>query len=142
MVYPLRKTLFTVSLLAFVIFFSCEKPVFVQCSECLSYEPVNTKINIRIDLNYQGLLETEVTVYEGNLEDGIVYERFTAIGSSTNSTVSINKKYTLTARYYFDKSNYVTVNSVFPKVRYTRNACDDPCYFIFGKDVDLRLKWH
>jgi hypothetical protein len=93
-------------------------------------------------MNYNGLLDTEITVYQGNIEDGIVFERFTSTGNSTYSTVSINRKYTLTARYYFPEGNFVAINSVTPQVRYTKNACDDPCYFIFDRDVDLRLKWH
>jgi len=54
--------------------------------------------------------------------------------------VSINKKYTITATYFFG-AKYTAVNSVTPRVRYSKDQCDDPCYYVYDKTVNLKLKY-
>jgi hypothetical protein len=55
--------------------------------------------------------------------------------------VPINKKYTATATYYKSDIKYVAVDSATPRVKYDKNQCDDPCYFVYDRVVDLRLKY-
>ncbi len=122
-----------------VFFFSCEKPVtgFINCSQCRSYEPVKAVLKIKLGADIQ---TATVNIYEGNLEDGILYESF--ITSSDNATreVPLNKKYTLTAVYSLD-AEYIVVNSVSPRVIYDEDSCDEPCYYIYDNVVNLRLKY-
>jgi len=127
-------------LLFLVILFSCEEQgLFVKCSECTTEEPLNILLDVKIDINHFGA-GTLINVYEGNLEDNVLYGSYTASGSNTTIGVKINKKYTLTATYYVPDDNYVVVDSATPKVRYNKDQCDDPCYFVYDKVIDLRLK--
>jgi hypothetical protein len=129
-------------LLTFVFFFSCEEQgLFIKCSDCSAEEPLNTNLEIKLDLNKNGLY-TLVKIYEGNLEDSILYKsQSTNITYSLKVPVSINKKYTVTATYYIHDNYYTTVDSATPRVKYEKDQCDDPCYFVYDKVVDLRLKY-
>lgn len=127
-------------LLFLVILFSCEEQgLFVKCSECTTEEPLNILFDVKIDRNQFGA-KTLINVYEGNLEDNVLYGSYTVAGSNTTIGVKINKKYTLTATYYVPDDNYVVVDSATPRVRYNKDQCDDPCYFVYDKVIDLRLK--
>ena len=130
----IRRTLVFITL---VLFFSCEKPVagIIDCSECTSDEPVTAILHIRLDAQL-----TTVNIYEGNLEDSILYESITGPYGDITRIVPINKKYTLTAIYYLS-AKYIVVNSVTPHVLYDEESCDEPCYYVYDRVVDLRLKY-
>jgi len=126
-------------LLFIVLLFSCEKQgLIVKCPDCTKEEPVNILFNVKLDANYYG--DTIINVYEGNLEDSILYKTYSSTGSSLSIPVTINKKYTLTATYYIPDNYYVVVDSATPRVRYEKDQCDNPCYFVYDKVVDLRMK--
>jgi hypothetical protein len=120
-----------------VLLFSCEKPVFIQCSDCLSSEPVTAKIEIMIEKDTRAT----VIIYEGNLEDSIIYESVVTDFRIFYRIVPLNRKYTLTATYYDRGNCYIVVNSVTPRVKYDETFCEEPCYYVFDKNVDLRLKY-
>jgi hypothetical protein len=127
-------------LLILVVCFSCEEQgLFVKCADCTIEEPVKTDLEIKIDINHLGAA-TLINVYEGNLEDSVLYYSQYSSGSRALITVSLNKKYTVTASYYLNNDTYITVDSTIPKVKYTKDQCDDPCYFVYDKILDLRLK--
>ncbi|MEI6050682.1 MAG: hypothetical protein WCS03_17430 [Bacteroidota bacterium] len=127
-------------LLILVVCFSCEEQsLFVKCPDCTIEEPVKTQLEIKIDINNFGA-NILISVYEGNLEDSVLYGVFTAVGSHTTFPVSINKKYTVTAKYYVPDDFYIVVDSATPRVKYTKDKCDNPCYFVYDRDLDLRLK--
>ena len=125
----------------FVLFFSCEdQGLFVKCPDCVSDEPVNTNLEVKLDLPAAGQV-TKVNIYEGNLEDSVLYGSLNTTGSDASFSVTINKKYTVTATYYVSDDYYVAVDSSTPRVRYDKTHCDNPCYFVYDKNVDLRLKY-
>jgi hypothetical protein len=131
--------IFFVFILAFLI--SCEdQGVIIKCPDCLKDEPVNTDLSIKLDGQFFGQA-TLITVYEGNLEDSVIYTTLTTGYADATVNVSLNKKYTLTATYYKSDNYYITVDSATPKVRYDKTQCDDPCYFVYDKSIDLRLKY-
>jgi hypothetical protein len=126
-------------LLLIVILFSCEEQgIFVKCPDCTKEEPVNVSLDVKLDINYYGT--TKIKVYEGNLEDSILYETYFTSHSTFSVPVTINKKYTLTATYYIPDNYYIVVDSATPRDRYEKDQCDNPCYFVYDKIVDLRLK--
>jgi hypothetical protein len=126
---------------AFVLFFSCEdQGLFVKCPDCVSDEPVNTNLEVKLDLPASGQV-TKVNIYEGNLEDSVLYGSLNTTGSDASFSVTINKKYTVTATYYVPDDYYVAVDSATPRVRYDKTHCDNPCYFVYDKNIDLRLKY-
>jgi hypothetical protein len=125
--------------LALVILFSCEEHGFlVECSECKIEEPKNAELDIQLD--FSSLSTTIISIYEGNLEDSILLDTFTNTTLPAQYIVSINKKYTITATY-FSESKYTAVNSVTPRVRYSKDQCDDPCYYVYDRTVNLKLKY-
>jgi len=136
-IVKLRNTLVFIIL---VVFFSCEKPVtgIINCSECTSDEPVTTQLNIKLDK----LPElTTINIYEGYLEDSVLLKSFSTRSSTTfNYDVPVNKLYTITATYSRE-AKYIVINSVTPRVLYDEVSCDEPCYYVYDRKVDLRLKY-
>lgn len=122
-----------------VILFSCEEHGFlVECAECKVEEPKNAELEIKLD--NRGAYGTLINIYEGNLEDSILLDTFIITTETFHNTVSLNKKYTITATYYFG-AKYTAVNSVTPRVRYNKDQCDDPCYYIYDRTVNLKVKY-
>jgi len=132
------KTILVISL---IFSFSCEdQGVIVKCPDCTADEPVLAVLDINLDAPISGYT-TLVTVYEGNIEDSVVYKTIRTSVTSTTASVSLNKKYTVTARYYIPDNYYVAVDAVTPQVRYDKSQCDEPCYFVYDRVLNLRLKY-
>jgi hypothetical protein len=139
MIQKIAKKLFLFLILVFC--FSCEKQgFFIDCHDCIAKEPLKTNLEIKLDNNFYGFA-TIIKVYEGNLEDSVLYSSYNASGKSTTITVSINKKYTVTAIYYIPGVYYIAVDSATPRVKYEKDQCNDPCYFVYDRVIDLRVKY-
>lgn len=127
--------------LILVYCFSCEEQgLFVDCNHCDAEEPLKTDLEIKLDINYYGFT-TLIKVYEGNLEDSVLYNSYTPSKKSTTISVFINKKYTVTAIYYIPGVYYIAVDSATPRVKYEKEQCNDPCYFVYDRVVNLRVKY-
>lgn len=125
----------------FVLCFSCEdQGLIVKCPDCTAQKPSQTDLIIKLDDAYYGY-QTVINVYEGNLEDSILYRSFEVTGNHTSVTVYMGKKFTVTATYYIPADYYVAIDSATPRVKFDKTKCDDPCYFVYDKDIDLRLKY-
>jgi hypothetical protein len=122
-----------------VLFFSCEKPGagIIYCSECLSEEPLNAEI--KINLEYYPA--TTVRIYEGNLEDSVLYETISTDAIHLYRTLPLNRTYTFTASYFVRTNRYIVVNSLTPHVIYDEDYCEEPCYYVYNNEVDLLLKY-
>jgi hypothetical protein len=113
----------------------------VKCPECLVAEPLDTFLKVKLESGFSRNL-VHVDIYEGNLEDSILYDTYILNGDIINASVTLNKDYTVTATYTSDDgTTYVAVDAVTPRVKYDTDQCDDPCYFVYDKTVDLRLKY-
>lgn len=127
-------------LLTIIALFSCEEKGFVtDCDECTDYEPIEAVIKIEIDENFMS--GVVVKIWEGKIEDQILFDSATVYKSSYKTTVTINKAYTITATYLINNREYTTVDSATPRVRYTEELCEWPCYYIYDRSYDLRLKY-
>lgn len=127
-----------------VMLFSCEEHGFlVECADCRIEEPTNAELDIKLDSPDKNMAGTIINIYEGNIEDSILLGSFRENTDNFKYWVTLNKKYTITATYYFG-AKYTAVNSVTPRVRYSKEQCDDPCYYIYDRTVNLKLKymWH
>jgi hypothetical protein len=125
----------------FALSFSCEdQGLIVKCPDCIADEPLKADLNVKLDDAYYGY-QTVINVYEGNLEDSILFRSFEVTGNHTSINVSVNKKFTVTATYYIPADYYVAIGSATPRVKFDKTQCDDPCYFVYDKDIDLRLKY-
>jgi hypothetical protein len=137
------KTLKMIFLFLMLIFiFSCEKwgNIDIHCNDCLPDEPAKAYLEIELSDNFTSSL-VEVRVYLGNLEDSILYDTFQSLSREISVWVLLNKKYTLTAKYIIPGNTKIAVNSVTPQVKYDETLCDSPCYYIYNKKVNLRLKY-
>lgn len=127
-------------LVALIFCFSCEdQGLIVKCPDCVAYEPTFTLLDIKLDSS-PGYI-TIVNVYEGNIEDSVIYSSVRTTSESVEIKVTLNKKYSVTASYYENDNYYVAVNSATPRVRFEKSQCDNPCYFVFDRILDLRLKY-
>jgi hypothetical protein len=126
--------------LAFSVLFSCEDPgkYFVNCNDCTADEPSEAYLKVKLEIKYG---QSIVNVFMGNLEDSVLFDTFTANTAETNVKVPVNETFTLTTKYYYYNKYYYVVNSVTPRVVYEKNECNDPCYYVYDKVVDLRLKY-
>jgi hypothetical protein len=134
-----KKYLLIITLL---ILFSCDKSIFsVTCSDCTVDEPKTAEISISLNENTPDQTQTIIRVYSGNLEDSILLTTFSGLGTDQTYTVTLNKKYTFTATYQINGSSYTTVDAVFPRTKYEKSVCKDPCYYVYDKKVNLKLKY-
>ena len=127
-------------LFAFILFLSCEdQGLIIKCPDCTAEEPKDTNLEVKLSLGNYGR-ETQINVYEGNLEDSVLYNTYQTTGEYITVPATLNKKYTLTATYYFG-NYYVAIDAATPRVKFDKTQCDDPCYFVYDKVIDLRLKY-
>jgi hypothetical protein len=128
-------------LLTIVLCFSCEEQGWiVRCPDCTANEPDQASLEIKFDDPQFGNT-VMINIYEGDLEDSVLYKTYYVSGTKTTVPVTLNKRYTVTATYYIPDNYYIAVDSAYPRVRYDKNTCDDPCYFVYDKIVDVRLRY-
>ena len=119
--------------------FSCEEEgLKYYCNECTDDEPLNVTVDLKISDQILSSM-FKVFVYSGDLEDGILLDYFDF--PIVKYTVSVNRKYTFVAEYTIG-ATYMVVNSVTPRVRYYEVLCDNPCYYVTDRVVDLRLNYY
>jgi hypothetical protein len=136
----MQKILRIISLILLTICFSCEDQSFiVQCSDCIAEEPITAELYADLDPDY--FYESLVQIWEGNLEDSILVDSYTVYSKTFTQEVTINKKYTITATYYISNIKYIAVDSATPSVKYEKSQCEEPCFFIYDRKCDLRLKY-
>jgi len=134
-----RRILHIGLLLICVLIFSCEEQgTFANCDDCTAEEPFTATLEFTLDNSQYS--KGRIYVYEGNLEDSILYASLSSSSASLSLTVNLNKLYTATATYYIPGDYYTVVDSATPRVRYAENQCEEPCYYVYDKKLDLRLK--
>ncbi len=126
-------------LLICVLIFSCEEQgTFANCDDCTANEPFTASLEFTLD-NSQ-YTRGKVYVYEGNIEDSILYASLSSSSAHLSITVNLNKLYTAAAIYYIPGDYYIVVDSATPRVRFTESQCEEPCYYVYDRKLDLRLK--
>lgn len=143
MVLDNKIRIFSRIFMAFLLIFSfsCEdQGLIVKCPDCVEEEPININLSVKLDPGRPGYV-TYITVYEGNIEDSVIYNTYNTMNSEFTIPVSVNKKYTVTATYFLQNNYYVAVDAAQPRVKYEKSQCDSPCYFVYDKSLDLRLKY-
>jgi hypothetical protein len=139
LINEMKNVIKIILLLSLLIFFSCEEAGLLSyCDDCVADEPLNVLIDLKFSEDELWSL-IMIYVYSGDLEDGILLDNFE--NPRTRYQVSVNRKYTFVAEYSIG-ATYMVVNSVTPVVRYYRDLCDDPCYKVADRTVDLRLKYY
>ena len=131
-------------LLILIVSFSCEKQnfenlgLYVNCSDCLPAGTVSSNIEVLLDQNADGV---RVKLWEGNLDDSILISSNIAYYSTYSFDVKVDKRYTVTATYYISGNKYIAIDSVIPRVKLAKKKCYDPCFYVYDRICDLRLKY-
>ncbi|NLA48502.1 MAG: hypothetical protein GX876_03460 [Bacteroidales bacterium] len=131
--------------------FSCEYDVLgpniisqTDCNECTADEPLSAYVTIILRNPYElgvtnGMII--VNIYEGNMEDNVLFKSIQATSTDIKVNLPINKKYSFAARYFIDNKTYIVVNSITPKVKFDKSSCDEPCYYTSPRKVNLKLRY-
>jgi len=137
--------------IAFTLLFSCESDegtlkdiTFINCDECTADEPLRAEISIKLADPYKFGSADDIIlidVYEGNLEDEVLFKSIQTSSDEISIILPVNKKYTITANYYINNITYIAVNSITPRVKYTESSCEAPCYYTVPKSINLKLKY-
>jgi len=125
-----------------VLLFSCnDRILFVNCSECVTDEPLKADIKLKIEPETGNWVD--IKVYRGVIEDSIIVDSFTTDSPDYTYSGELNTRYTFTAEYLFSVSGkrIIAVNSAWPRVRYEKKQCQNPCYYIYDNVVNLRIKY-
>lgn len=129
-------------LAALIAMLSCEKRfMIVDCSDCTTDQPTTTNIHLKLEpeVNNYAL----VKVYRGALDDSILIDSFTTDSEEYSYAAEINTRYTFTAEYFSQTGEIIiAVNTAYPRVRYEKQQCENPCYYVYDNKVNLRVKYH
>lgn len=137
----MKNILRSIFLIFLISITSCEENgMFVICQECVQDEPVFAEIEIKLDIQEFGSPVT-INVYDGNIEEGVINKIHIAGGSKTTIELRVNKRYTFSAVYSTPEGTYTVIDSALPRVSYNKDQCDDPCYYVYDRVVNLRLKY-
>ncbi|MFN2378810.1 MAG: hypothetical protein ABR519_01205 [Bacteroidales bacterium] len=129
------------SLVAFILLFSCETPLYVNCEECYTNQPVDCTVEILIRSDYGGQQMVDVVIYFGKMEDGVVIDSLQASYSTTFRAL-INNEYTIVVTTSIDGKEYKAVNSVKPEYQLIEGMCEEDCYIISDNVVNMKLKYY
>ncbi len=134
----MREAIRFFAFILMAVCFSCEGSKWlVNCEDCYSEEPVEAGVRIKLrDIQ----VPVTITIYDGDLEDDVILTSFEAYGSEYTVSTGINKKLTFTATYRISGRIYIAVDSTVPRVKYEKDLCDNPCYYVYDNIVDLRLR--
>jgi hypothetical protein len=124
------------------VILSCDENfVIVKCSECLESEPMDARVTLEV-LNL-GDYTIKLTIFEGDVEDNIIFDSYINPVDLTEYYLPVNKKYTFQAEYT-DRNGvkYIAVNSVFPRVKLELEQCSvSPCYYVYDNKLNMKLKY-
>lgn len=124
--------------------FSCQKGDLFEsrCANCFTAEPTDAEVEIFLSPYAYSNYKTTISIYEGYVQDSILFQRFETTSSTWTHTLSLNKTFSFVARYYKDGIFYEAINSVTPTVKYEKFLCTNKCYRVIGNKCDLRIKYH
>jgi hypothetical protein len=119
-----------------LIILSCDENFhIVNCSECLTEEPTEAKIELKVD--DIGGYNARVIIYEGNIEDSIVVRTDNIYAETMEFIVGVNKKYTFRVDYFDNAgTKYIAINEVYPRAKLELEQCKD-----FHK-LNMKLKYN
>jgi len=140
----MKKYVLYIVMLLFTVVFSCdENPIFINCHDCTQDEPDHATLILYLEKQMIDWHPAAVIrIYEGNLEDNVLRDIFYAREEKFEVDVPLNKKYTITATYNdASGNNYIAVDTAFPRVKYENSQCENPCYYVYDRIVNLRLKY-
>ena len=112
----------------------------INCSQCYTNSPEWYTFKVQVTFNEENQF-VPITTYRGPFEDNNVafYDTLYRINQNREILVETGKYYTLVAEYRKDGRNYLVVNGGRLKVRKDYESCDQPCYHVIRRDIDLQI---
>ena len=128
----------------FLLLFSCEEGYLTDCDECYTSSDYNVVLKIRYRNEEFVPINPVVTLYDGNIGDSVVIEKFriTDLYSYIDFYAILYKDYSAMLEYTYDGQKYAVVASACPKVRYDETTCEEPCWYVYDNVLDLRLRYN
>jgi len=127
------------------ILYSCEgwsETINVNCSECEPFEPEDGEIELNFSKDY--IMDgVRFVVYEGEVEEN----KILLIDSSYSvkhyvTDLPLDKYYSVKAGYRTkDSIFYNVINGTTIKSKYIPESCNDECWIVIGKKIDLEIKY-
>lgn len=138
MVLITKNILRTMLFLSLCCLAACEEMYIVNCDECKTTEPLTC--NLRIELAVTGT-PYDVSIYRGSIENGVIIYN-TEINSSFYHTVSLNSEYTIKATSVINGKEFTAIDSTRPRVKVIEDVCEETCYLVVDKTVNLNIKYY
>jgi len=130
-----------IAVLPFFLLSSCEEGMITDCDYCYDNTAGPFKLDIKVDNPVFMPYYVTITVYEGPVENNLVLYRFETDWHEVSIDAFLYKTYTVTADYYFYGQHYTATDETCLQVRYDETTCENPCYFIFGNKMNLKLRY-
>lgn len=112
----------------------------VDCAECYTEPFVVAPVYIWLSSNSENQ-EIPITVYYGPYEDNRVAVKDTAHRDRIEIVLETNSHYSIKAEYHKNGRPYNVIRGTHLKLRHDTDQCDEPCYYLTGDEVDMRLKF-
>jgi hypothetical protein len=125
-----------------LVFISCKEKLFtgdVNCSDCYSPKPDSAYMTIKFTIN-KDYKEVPFILYRGDFEDNQVDWIDTSHTSTKDVWVRTNQKYSVKAKYSKGDKTLYAIDGGQVKVLLVTDACDQDCYVIKGKSLNLEIR--
>lgn len=135
------RTIMLIAVVAFSLSVSCDSINLsaVNCAECYIDDPEYGYIKLDLTINDENP-EVMITLYNNTFDyDNIIYSEIVHY-SSVELEIMTNKEYVIEAQYLKNGRSYHVVNRAKLKTRRDTESCNEPCYYIVKRSVDLRIK--
>lgn len=110
-----------------------------ESSTCFPHFPTALSIKPKVTLDSENF-SIPVIVYLGSIDNNNI--AFEKIISKENNMLYLKTQtyYTIVAKYAQNGKTYFVVNSIELEVVKSCADCFDPCYYVYNREIDLRLK--
>ncbi len=134
--------LLLIFLLAFLPNSSCQliEIIAVDCNKCYTNFPDEEYITVEVTINEDNRI-VPITVFYGPFENNNIAFETTITQREKDLWLETDKHYTLRAEYIKNGRTYFVVNGAKLTTRKDTESCDEPCYYVTGKNVNLELKF-
>jgi len=136
-----RTSLFVT--LSLLLLLSCEEGNITNCNYCYTSNDYDVVLHIRYRNLKNVPMNPVVTLYEGNISDSIILEKYyiTDPYSGIDYYAMLYKDYSATLEFTLGGRKYKTTAAACPKVRYDETTCEEPCWYVYDNIIDLRLRF-
>ncbi len=125
-----------------LVIFSCEKGYITDCRECSTDGIGDVKLKLYIGSTSYDPASRRITVYEGAIEDSLILSRFSTHAGYIEYDALLYKDYTVTVEFVRNGKTNISIDAACPQLRYDENTCNEPCYYIYGNIIDVRLRYN